>query len=295
MTFLIDQGSDITLKSEGKPLLYLAFEAPEPVIVTRALLKSGMWKHVNKPANLYSDGVFTYSPTMYVRKLVNTPHSDALYSILRTNRCEDIFYANDGAQPEDAVGMPQDILVEERARKARLNRLACEQEESALVERRLRAQEEIRRQLYLTRIELENSTRQKQHEDEVTALRARAKIEEEMLNAAAALSLRNHETELAQQEALRQAALAKVKEVGDLGLDYAKMKSVAMVEMEEKLGRRRMESAKALNALDVRHETEKMKRKMESYEDHEGEYGPDGPPGRNFRHGNSLPPYPLNR
>lgn len=70
MSLLIDSGSDLTIKSNGRSLLHLCFEAADPVVTSRALLKSGMWKHVNKPFNYVVIDGHTHSPTMYISRVL---------------------------------------------------------------------------------------------------------------------------------------------------------------------------------------------------------------------------------
>lgn len=51
MGLLLDRGSDLKIQSEGRSALLLALEGPNPVVVTRALLRSGIWRLINDEAN----------------------------------------------------------------------------------------------------------------------------------------------------------------------------------------------------------------------------------------------------
>ncbi|KAL2255268.1 hypothetical protein VTK26DRAFT_3718 [Humicola hyalothermophila] len=129
MAFLLNHGSDVTIQSDGKSVLLLAFHSSDPVPTTRALLKVGLWKHVNKPYNHYTDGTYTYSATQYVARVL--PESDTrpqLLELLKANRAIDVYYANDAAtpQPEGAVNLPPELLRAERERRAREERIAKE-------------------------------------------------------------------------------------------------------------------------------------------------------------------------
>ncbi|KAK4158892.1 hypothetical protein QBC43DRAFT_223261 [Cladorrhinum sp. PSN259] len=112
--------------SRGKNALFLALDNSHPIPITKALLDCAMWEHVNKPDNVFvttdeRGAKYFFSPTMYVSLgLSQGPRSDneALVNLLHDKRCEDRFYAEEGAeQPGNAVGMPQNILDAERKRK----------------------------------------------------------------------------------------------------------------------------------------------------------------------------------
>ncbi|OAA56948.1 Ankyrin repeat-containing domain protein [Niveomyces insectorum RCEF 264] len=123
VAYLLSQGSDVRLRSEGKTPLLLALEAHDPVATTQALLKAGLYKTVNDPCNQYSDNTYTYSPTMYVAHVRPWSSSSSssltdvrerLLAVLRTSRAEDVFYAHTGPQPVGATGMPDELLRAER-------------------------------------------------------------------------------------------------------------------------------------------------------------------------------------
>ncbi|EFX06055.1 hypothetical protein CMQ_4124 [Grosmannia clavigera kw1407] len=137
ISYLIKEGSDVTLRSDGKTPLLLALEAEDPVGTTQVLLKAGMHKYVNKAFNQYDDGTHIYSPTMYVSHVrylqPSTPAAETvrekLLGLLRRSRTEDVYYAHSPggkAQPKGAVGVPEELLRAERERQAREERVAAE-------------------------------------------------------------------------------------------------------------------------------------------------------------------------
>ncbi|PHH69661.1 hypothetical protein CDD82_7615 [Ophiocordyceps australis] len=181
MTFLIDCKSDLSVKISGKPLLYLCFDAADAVTTTRAFLRSGMWKHVNKEFNYHVDQGYTYSPTMYVDRLVGESDTkNQLVQVLRGSRAADVFYANDGPQPQGAVGVPEDLQVKERARKTRLERMAEDSEEFSIAMARKREIANVEREIQGQRAIMEEARRRKMHSEDVAALRSKAQLEESL-------------------------------------------------------------------------------------------------------------------
>ncbi|KAF3913605.1 hypothetical protein ABW20_dc0102322 [Dactylellina cionopaga] len=114
-------------KSREKNALFLALDNAHPVPITKALLDSVMWEHINDKENVYIEvdpetGTrYYFSPTAYVsRGFSQGPEKDnsRLLEQLRDKRCEDRYYAEEGAeQPEGAQGMPKDIIDAEKKRK----------------------------------------------------------------------------------------------------------------------------------------------------------------------------------
>ena len=251
MTHLIENGSDIAIKSDNKSALHLSLESSEPVITTRTLLKSGMWKHVNKPFNLYTDGTHTYSPTLYVRRILRTHHSEQLYWLLRANRCEDIFYAHEGAQPEGAVGLPPDILAQERARKARLARLAMEQEDHAIAISRMRALADIQAQIHRAQADYEALTRKGKQREELQALEERAKLEESLFEGSMRRKREEQKADVAHEKAVTEEKLGRCRAVSEMELEAEGRKAAALFDWEEKMGIQRVENARALHAIRV--------------------------------------------
>ncbi|KAL1889321.1 hypothetical protein Sste5346_008976 [Sporothrix stenoceras] len=137
MAFLIDQGSDVQLKSNGKTPLLLALESYDPVATTKSLLKAGLYKYVNSPFNQFRYGELIYSPTMYVQLVLQPPTTvrEQLVAILQSNRAEDLFYARSGPQPPGAVNVPEELMGAERERQARREREEAEERERAQARR----------------------------------------------------------------------------------------------------------------------------------------------------------------
>ncbi|KAK6337894.1 hypothetical protein TWF696_001372 [Orbilia brochopaga] len=144
MCLMCDASNDITLVEEtikaltkGKPnvleksreknALFLALDNAHPVPITKALLDSIMWEYINDKANTYVEAdpetgtKYFFSPTTYIsRGFSQGPESEnvKLLELLHDKRCGDRYYAEEGAeQPENAVGIPPEILEAEKKRK----------------------------------------------------------------------------------------------------------------------------------------------------------------------------------
>jgi hypothetical protein len=235
--FLLQSGSDPTLPVDNKTPVILALEADDPVTSVRILLKAGLWKQVNDKVHHYTDGQYTYSPTMYVwRLLPETPHTQALVSLLRANRAVDVFYANKGPQPEDAVGLPKKLEVEEQERLRRAARLASEDEDHARTIRRNKELAKARRDLWKEQVDMEDFHRRLQDQDQLDALRERAGVE-------GSIQQLRFNSELAHQEALTNAAAARVKLLGDVEYSQDMRRKAIGIEHEKQLGAIRMATA----------------------------------------------------
>ncbi|KAF5669408.1 ankyrin repeat domain-containing protein [Fusarium heterosporum] len=245
MSFLIDAGSDITLQSHGKSLLLLCFESSDPLATTRSFLKVAMWKEINKPFNHYTDGEFTYSPTMYVSKVL--PESDTrdqLLSLLRANRAVDVYYANSGDQPDDAVGLPNDILVQERERKARLRRLALETEDHAIALARAKEVAGVEREIWNDKAEIEDARRRRLLTEDINATRQKADLEESLFNAAL-------KRRLTEQQKLTQSSLERTKAVAAAELAAEETRQQKMLQWESTVNSERAGNAQALSSLRI--------------------------------------------
>ena len=256
MRYLIDAGSDLAIKSHGKSLLHLCFESFDAVSVTRSFLKVGMWKHVKSPMNYYIDEDYTYSPTMYIKKVL--PQSDnheQLLTLLRDNRAEDIYYSNSGDQPEDAVGLPEDIVVKERERKARLERIAKEAEDHAIMLARKKELASVEQQILSHKAEMEDARRRRLHNEDLAAVRSRSQLEESLLNA----SLQRR---LSEQRTLHDASIARTRAVATTEIEAEEARQRKMLEWETKMNTERVDNARALSALRIseRDELERIDR-----------------------------------
>lgn len=253
MAVLINNDTDLTIQSDGKSVLLLALNSADPVPTTRALLKVGLWKHVNKPYNHYTDGTYTYSASQYVARVL--PESDVrpqLLELLKANRAIDVYYANDGPQPKEAVNLPPELLRAERERRAREERIAKETEEHAMALARTREIASIHNQVFLARAELEDARARRQRDDELAAIHERRAAEETAF--AAELRRRKAEREAAVQheQRLTEAGLTRARLVAEAELQMEEQKQGRMIEWEERLGRNREASAKALSAVRVK-------------------------------------------
>lgn len=261
MSLLVEIGSDLTIKSHGKSLLHLCFDAFDPLATTRVLLKVVMWKHVNKTFNHFNDGEFTYSPTMYIKKLLppaSNPNRDKLLALLQANRATDVYYANDGDQPEDAVGLPEDLEIQERERKARLRRIAKESEDHSIALARKREVASVEQQIWANKAELEDARRRRLHGEDLGAIRAKSQLEE-------SLSTDALKRRLSEQRALTDASLSRTRAIASTELDAEETRQRKMFEWEGRMNTERVDNARALSALRIseREEVERIERGTE--------------------------------
>ncbi|KAI0132448.1 hypothetical protein BJ170DRAFT_575934 [Xylariales sp. AK1849] len=255
---LID--SDITLHSDGKSVLLLALESTDPLTTTKVLLRAEMWKYVNKPFNQYTDGKFTYSPTQYVARLLpQTDLTTELLKLLKQNRGTDVFYANSGPQPEDAVGMPSYIQQEEHARKTRLARQAKENEDLAHAIARNKELAAVQAQIWANQAELEEAHKKRSHNADLTAIQDRASLEEELFAKALAQQRAKQSLEVSHQQALTEASRRRVQEIGDTELAQETQKQNRMLEWERDVGNERVGNATQLSSIRLR-EREELER-----------------------------------
>jgi hypothetical protein len=256
MSFLVESDSDLTLKSHGKALLHLCLDAADPVATTRSFLKVAMWKHINKPFNQYVNGDYTYSPTMYVIKVMKPSDTrEQLLSLLRANRAVDVYYANSGEQPDDAVGLPEDMEVQERERKARLQRIAQESEEHVIALARRKEVASVEQQIWAQRAEMEDARRRKLHGEDIGALRSKAQLED-------ALSKDALQRRLSEQRRLTEASLSRTKNIASTELQAEESRQKKMLEWETRMNTERVDNARALSALRLseREEVERIER-----------------------------------
>lgn len=240
MSFLVDAGSDLSIKLNGKSILYLCFDSTDPVSTTRALLKSGMWKHINKPFNQYADETFVYSPTMYVSKVLRSLDAqDQLLSVLRASRATDVYYAKEGTQPEGAVGLPEDMEVRERIRKARSERLAEESQDFAMALARKREIASVEQQIQAQKAEMEDARRRRLQTEDLSSIRAKAQLEESLANDA-------FRRRLSEQRAVTEATLSSSRALAASDLEAEEARQRKALEWENKLNSERAGNARAL-------------------------------------------------
>ncbi|RCI09701.1 hypothetical protein L249_3974 [Ophiocordyceps polyrhachis-furcata BCC 54312] len=245
MGLLMGSGSDLTIKSNGKSFLLLCFEAADPVVTTRALLKSGMWKHVNKPFNRFTVGEYTYSPTMYISKVLG-PSSvkGELLSALRASRAIDMFYASQGPQPEGAVGLPEEVEAEDRARRARLSRLAMQSEDLSIAMACKRQMADVERQIAAQQEKADYSRRRKLHGHELASIRSRAE-------AAEAVAASAHERRLAEHRALADASLGSAKALAESELEAEEARRRKALDWEQQINSARVGHVRTLSSINM--------------------------------------------
>lgn len=253
---LINQGSDLSVQdNEGRSILLLALHSADPLPITRALLKAGVWKTINSPDHQWKDEAYTYSPTQYLLRVVppnRCPHRSALLDLLKSYRCRDVYYANDGPQPEGAVNLPPELLRAERERRARNERIAKETEEHHIAIARTKEIATMQNKIFQARAELEDSRIRRQRDEEIEAVRNRQAVEEEGFAA-----------ELARRKAEREASMKHERQLLEAGLTRARLVSEAELEMEErKQGQtkaweaQRLQAAKQLSEVRVQERRE---------------------------------------
>lgn len=250
MTYLMKEGTDLSLLSDGKSVLLLAMESADPLPTTRALLKVGMWKHINQRWNHYTDGSYTYSPAQYAKRVL--PHHDVaeeLHALLKTNRAQDVYFANEGPQPEGAIGLPDDIVRTERERKARLERLQLEDDDHKRTLDRTKQVANIQNEIYAQRAELEESRSRKRQDTEIEGMHEKARLEEALFNEAvqrqrvARAAALDHESSLTQAEAERKRLVAETE------IDAEEKKQRLLLTYEAQLGESRVGQAQQMSAI----------------------------------------------
>jgi len=255
--FLLKSGSDITIQSEGKSALLLALESAEPVATTRVLLRAGLWKEINKPFNQYSDGKFTYSPTIYVKKVLQeSDHKTDILNLLRANRGTDVYYANSGPQPEDTIGMPSHLQREEEERRARLDRIRKDSEDHALVIQRNKELAAVQAQIRAEQVELEEARKKRTHSSDMALLQERACAEEEIFNAALRQQRARQLAEIEHQEQLTAATVARTRATGEAELAVESTKKARLLEWERDVGSERVGNANQLSSIRLREREE---------------------------------------
>lgn len=259
INFLL-RDSDLTVQSDGKSILLLAFESADPITTTKVLLRADMWKFLNKSFNQYTDGKFTYSPTQYVaRVLPKTDASEDLLKLLKANRGKEVYYANSGAQPEDATGMPANIEYDEQERRARIARLEKEAEDHAKAIARNQELAAVQAQILADQAELEEARKKRAHSNDLAAIQERARVEEELFAQALAQQRARQAQEVSHQKTLADASVRRLREVGDTELALETRRQDRMLEWERNLGNERVGNATQLSSVRLR-EREELER-----------------------------------
>ncbi|KAL2430398.1 hypothetical protein ABEF95_006637 [Exophiala dermatitidis] len=167
-TELVKSGADFEERVDRKPLICIALDNPDPVMVVQALISACLSdKRIDEDFNLYEQGGIMYSPTYYVFKGVfrgqQTQAGELVELLLRYGANRDVYYSLRGPQPPDAVGMPASIAEKEAKRLARAE---CIAEEQADHRRKMqRANEE---EAQLRRIEQQQHALRYERNEELT-------------------------------------------------------------------------------------------------------------------------------
>ncbi|KAI0548760.1 hypothetical protein F4679DRAFT_291357 [Xylaria curta] len=258
--FLLRSGTDITIQSEGKSVLLLALESADALVTTRVLLRAALWKDINEPFNQFNDGKYTYSPTMYVeRVLSDSDNTTELVRLLRSNRCTDVYYANSGPQPTDAVGMPPHIRREEEQRQARLDRLQKDSEEHALAIQRNKELAAVQAQILASQAEFEEARKKRAQNMDLAAIQERARVEEDIFNAALRQQRAKQTLDLDHQENLTKASVTRARAIGDAELVVEGKRQARLLEWEREVGSERVGNANQLSSIRLR-EREELER-----------------------------------
>lgn len=267
MAYLLKQDTDLSLLSDGKSVLLLAMESHEPIVTTRALLKVGMWKHINRPFNHFTDNAYTYSPTQYVKRVLpQNGHSEQLLNLLKANRAQDIYYANDGPQPEGAIGLPEDIVRIERERKARLERIQLEAEDHSRNLSRTKEVADIQNQIFAQRAQLEDTRSRQQRNTEIDGIRERAQLEEELFNEAVRRQRAERAAAMEHQSSITQAAIERKRLVAETEFEAEGRRQLQQLEYEKQSADAREEHARQMtaNRVDERAAIDRMDREHDS-------------------------------
>lgn len=250
MAYLLKQNTDLSLLSDGKSVLLLAMESSDPIATTKALLKVGMWKFINRPWNLYTDGTHTYSPPQYARRVLRyTDTTDQLLALLKANRAQDVFYANEGPQPEGAIGLPDDIILVERERKARLERIRLESEDHARTLERTKEVAEIQNTIFAQRAQLEDTRSRQKQMTEIDGLREKAAIEESLFNETVRRQRAERAAALDHQSSLTQAEVERRRLVAETDFTAEQNRQQLLLQYEKNMGDAKVASAMQLSAV----------------------------------------------
>jgi hypothetical protein len=138
---LIKGGARIDIKTVTnddfeRSLLLLALDRQKPHTMAEAFLDCDQWKHINDEFNLYTNGEYTFSPIMYVKKGIwkgAEQHRQNVLNLLKLYQARPQFWKNEGEQPHDMIGAPDHIVQAQNERKAEIEASKRRQDELAVV------------------------------------------------------------------------------------------------------------------------------------------------------------------
>ncbi|ROW16750.1 hypothetical protein VPNG_01597 [Cytospora leucostoma] len=252
IAYLMQQGTDLSLLSDDRSVLLLAMGSLDPVATTRALLKVGMWKHINRPFNNFTAGGCTYSPTQYVKRILPQSNvTEELHTLLKANRAQDVYYANDGPQPEGAVGLPDDIVRAERERRTRLERIRLEAEDHARTLERTKEVADMQNQILAQRAQLEDARARQLRSSEMEGIRERAQVEEELFNKAIRRKRAERAAAMQHEAALTQAEVGRKQLVAATEFESEGRRQLQLLEYEKQLNGERVDHARQMSIVRV--------------------------------------------
>lgn len=250
MSYLMKEGTDLSLLSGGKSVLLLAMDSADAIPTTKALLKVGMWKHINRQWNHYTDGTCTFSPTQYAKRILpQNAIAEQLHTLLKANRAQDIFFSNEGPQPEGAIGLPDDLVRAERERQARLERIRLEADDHARTLARTKEVADIQNHIFAQRAQLEDARSRQRQDTEVEGLREKARLEEELFNEFVRRQRLERAAAMEHQSSLTQAEAERKRLVAETELDAEEKKQQLLLRYEAQLGDTRIGQARQMNAV----------------------------------------------
>ncbi|KAK7729110.1 hypothetical protein SLS53_009325 [Cytospora paraplurivora] len=267
IAYLMKQGTDLSLLSDGRSVLLLAMGSLDPVATTRALLKVGMWKHINRPFNNFTAGGCTYSPSQYVKRILPQSNvTEELHTLLKANRAQDVYYANDGPQPEGAVGLPDDIVRAERERKIRLERIRLEAEDHARTLERTKEVADMQNQILAQRAQLEDARARQLRSSEMEGIHERAQAEEELFNEAVRRKRAERAAAIQHEAALTQAEVGRKQLVAAAEFESEGRRQLQLLEYEKQLNGERVDHARQMSTVRVgeREQVDRLDREHDS-------------------------------
>jgi hypothetical protein len=195
--------------------------------------------------------------------LPQTDITPELLKLLKANRGNDIYYANSGPQPDDAVGMPSHILDREENRKARIDQQRKEDEDHLLAVNRSKELAAVQAQIWANQAELEDARKKRSHNADLTAIQEKARLDDQLFTRALAQQRAKQSAEVSHQKVLTDVSRRRVQEIGDTEMALEIQKQQKMLEWERDLGNERVGNANQLSSIRLR-EREEVERMDEA-------------------------------
>lgn len=252
---LFSYGANGRYQNNGKSLLLTALDMPNAFHVTPPLLSAFMSAIVNEECNMYHHNKLRYSPMSYLvhnKQLSPFSQKQALLQILSTYNCKEIFYHEEGPQPEGftAATAPAELIVKEQQRRERLKQIAEAEEMHQLELRRrqetaaAKEEEETRRHEATLRRAREQSAEQQRlsqqsHQLRLTQMSEASTLQERAARESAQQQLQidyDRNTQLENFATLRRNNEAShVRALADQQLQSSKNQSLLQIETKKQL------------------------------------------------------------